>query len=206
MPLLKMPGEEEPGSTAARTDPAPDQVGSEGRRGSVGGAGHRLALSLRLQPRVQRVDDFPGSGAGGCGGVFAAALIPQPKTAERADNGCGGEEPSQGRSRIPTSLCLVVVVARCSLTVSPWEHAAPQGQQQGLPCTCRSPLNQGTPLQQHPRQPHARQPGSIPVIPCRAGTKPSGHWRHSRAPNLLSAGRATPSPAALEHGSKLTSS
>lgn len=104
--LLKPLEEEDPGSSAARPDPAPVPVGSEWCRGSVGGAGPCLALSLWLQLRVQRVDDFPGSGAAGCGGVFAAALIPQPKTAERADKGCGGEEPPQGGCGIPTSLCV----------------------------------------------------------------------------------------------------
>lgn len=104
--LSRMPGEKELGNAAVRPDLAPVQVGSEGWRGSVGGVVRRFILSLWLQLRVQRVDDFPGSRAAGRGGVFATVLIPQPKTAERADNGCGGEESSQGSSRIPTSLCV----------------------------------------------------------------------------------------------------
>lgn len=104
--LSRMPGEKELGNAAVRPDLAAIQVGSEGWCGSVGGVVRWFILSLWLQLRVQRVNDFPGSGAAGCGGVFAAVLIPQPKTAERADNGCGGEESSQGSSQIPTFLCV----------------------------------------------------------------------------------------------------
>lgn len=101
--------------------PAP--AGSEGRRCAVGAA-RPPVLSHRLRLRFGRLDDFPGSGAAGCGGVVAAALIPQPEAAERADKGCGGGElPKEAAGSQP---------AFCMPSCEHPERVAAPKRQQGL--------------------------------------------------------------------------